>query len=85
MIEVFDWMKSNIFWAVTILWNLPWKAVALWNAARRKELGWFILIFIVQIYSILEIFYLFWVIKENKRRYTVVRKWWKRRKRRKKK
>ncbi len=85
MIEVFDWMKSNIFWAVTILWNLPWKAVALWNAARRKELGWFILIFIVQTYSILEIFYLFWVIKENKRRYTGVRKWWKRRKRRKKK
>ena len=85
MIEVFDWMKSNIFWAVTILWNLPWKAVALWNAARRKELGWFILIFIVQTYSILEIFYLFWVIKENKRRYTGVRKWWIRRKRRKKK
>jgi hypothetical protein len=83
MIEVLDWMKNNIFWIITILWNLPWKAVALWNAARRKELGWFILIFIVQTYAILEIIYLFWVIKENKRRYTGVRKWWKRRKKKK--
>lgn len=80
MIEFLEWTKGNLFWIITILWNLPWKAVALWNAARRKELGWFILIFIVQTYSLLEIFYLFWVIKENKRRFFSIKKWWKRRK-----
>jgi len=69
---------SNTFWIViALLWNLPWKAVALWKAARRGEMFWFVLIFIIQTMAILEMFYIFWVVKEHKRNYKKIRKWWK--------
>lgn len=76
---VFDYGTAwNTIWIVLVLvWNLPWKGVALWRAARRKEVGWFILIFLVQTMAILEIFYLFWIVRENKGRYKKARKWWK--------
>ncbi len=41
------------------LWTLPWKAIALWKAARRKELAWFIVIMIFNTLAILEILYIF--------------------------
>jgi len=41
------------------LWILPWKAIALWKAARRKELAWFIVIMIFNTLAILEILYIF--------------------------
>jgi|APSaa5957512622_1039677.scaffolds.fasta_scaffold118257_2 hypothetical protein len=76
---VFDYSAAwKTFWIVAVLvWNLPWKGVALWKAARRKEVGWFILIFLVQTMAILEIFYLFWIVRENKNNYKKARKWWK--------
>ena len=76
---VFDYSAAwKTFWIVAVLvWNLPWKGVALWKAARRKEVGWFILIFLVQTMAILEIFYLFWIVRENKNNYKKAGKWWK--------
>ena len=80
---VFDYDSAwKTFWIVLVLvWNLPWKGVALWRAARRKEVGWFILIFLVQTMAILEIFYLFWIVRENKNHYKKARRWWKKKKR----
>jgi len=77
---VFDYSAAwKTFWIVALLvWNLPWKGVALWKAARRKEVGWFILIFLIQTMAILEIFYLFWIVRENKNNYKTARRWWKR-------
>lgn len=41
------------------IWSLPWKAVALWKAARNNHLPWFIVFMIVNTIGILEIFYIF--------------------------
>lgn len=65
------------------LWQLPWKAYALWKSARRKEVIWFILIFLVNTLAILEIFYIFYVAKEHTRKAKKAVKWWKKRKKKK--
>ena len=41
------------------------KAYALWLAARRKEKWWFIVLFILQTFAILDIIYIFFIAKNN--------------------
>ncbi|MBW2993646.1 hypothetical protein KY317_03675 [Candidatus Woesearchaeota archaeon] len=47
-------------WLIIIigLWSLPWKGIALWKAARRKHLVWFIIFLLVNLLAIPEIVYL---------------------------
>ena len=47
-----------------MLWSLVWKGLALWRAASRKELAWFIVFLIVNTAGILEIIYLFYIAKD---------------------
>lgn len=42
-----------------VLWTLPWKGVALWRAAGRKEKKWFIALLILNTLAILDILYIF--------------------------
>ena len=44
---------------VLVLWVIPWKGVALWRAAQRKEKIWFIILLVVNTLGILEIIYIF--------------------------
>ena len=49
-------------WAITLitLWTLPWKAAALWKAAaQKKDVYWFIALFLLNTVGILEILYIF--------------------------
>ena len=57
----------NLTLIAIIIWQLPWKGVALWKAAKRNEKFWFIVIFIVQTLAILEILYIFYFAKEQKK------------------
>lgn len=41
------------------LWSIPWKAIALWKAARRKDTLWFIILMLVNTIGLLEIMYIF--------------------------
>jgi biotin transporter BioY len=50
------------------IWQIPWKAVALWKAARRKDTVWFIVMLLVNLAAILEIIYIFAVAKKKKER-----------------
>jgi hypothetical protein len=45
---------------ITILaiWDGVWKLIALWRAARNKDLGWFICIGVINTIGILPIIYL---------------------------
>ncbi len=54
-------IESQWSWLVLVigLWSLPWKGIALWKAANRKEKWWFIVILIVNTVAILEILYIF--------------------------
>lgn len=50
---------------VALLWVLPWKGYALWTAADRKNKVWFIVLLILNTFAILEIFYLFFIVKKK--------------------
>jgi methionyl-tRNA synthetase len=50
--------------AAIVIWTLPWKGVALWRAARRKDIGWFIAILILNTLAILEIIYIFFISRK---------------------
>ena len=41
------------------LWEIAWKAFALWKAARRDQLTWYILLLILNTVGILPIIYIF--------------------------
>lgn len=48
------------------LWVIPWKGVALWKSAQRKEMKWFIVLLIVNTLAILDIIYVvFFSKREN--------------------
>ncbi len=63
------WVEANTALAIVLAltWILPWKAWALWLAARRGEKGWFILLLILNTLAIAEIFYIFFVAKQKDR------------------
>ena len=43
---------------IVILWDLFWKGIALWYAARRGSKPWFVIILVVNSIGILPIVYL---------------------------
>lgn len=51
------------FLPVIAVWALFWKGLALWHAAKRGQNIWFIVLLVVNTLGILEIIYLFWVLK----------------------
>ena len=48
---------------VFVLWTVFWKGWALWIAARKGEIWWFLIILIVNTAGILEIVYIFFFKK----------------------
>lgn len=49
-----------------IAWVIPWKAVALWKAARNTQKWWFIAILVINSLAILPILYIFLFSKKKK-------------------
>ncbi|HKL44573.1 MAG TPA: DUF5652 family protein [Candidatus Absconditabacterales bacterium] len=43
---------------IVIIWEMVWKGVALWHAGKRKQMTWFIFLFIFNTVGILPIIYL---------------------------
>jgi len=57
---------GTIILLLLALWSIPWKGWALWRAARRKDLVWFIVLLIINTVGILEIIYIFIFSKPKK-------------------
>ena len=55
---------------ILIIWSSVWKGVALWKAARKNSLVWFIVLLVVNTLGILEILYIFVFskLKQKKRK-----------------
>ena len=49
-----------------VIWDITWKAIGMWKAARNNELAWFICIAIFNTIGIIPIVYLF--LDKNKKR-----------------
>jgi methionyl-tRNA synthetase len=60
-------MNLQLLLAAT-LWSIPWKAWALWLAARRGDLWWFLIILIISTLGLLEMVYIFLIAKQRDRR-----------------
>lgn len=56
----FHWKMAPYEWIIVaaILWELAWKAIAMWRAARNKQLAWYICIVVFNTLGILPIIYL---------------------------
>ena len=55
-----DWLNALLPVIIIFgIWSAIWKAVALYKAGGRKDIVWFIVLFIVNTLGILEIFYIF--------------------------
>ncbi len=57
-------------WFIVVLiilgiWTAIWKGIALWKASRNNQMAWYVVMFIINTASILEILYLaFWQKKQ---------------------
>jgi hypothetical protein len=53
-------MSTTILTILIVLgiWTAVWKAIALWKAAGHRQKAWFIIMFILNTASILELIYL---------------------------
>lgn len=54
---IFD--NNLIFLGLLLVWVLPWKGLALWEAARREDKWWFIALLLVNSLAVLDILYIF--------------------------
>lgn len=46
-----------------LTWSTFWKGLALWKAARKKHLTWFIILLLVNTLGLLEIAYVYYLIR----------------------
>ncbi len=44
---------------LVLLWSILWKGIALWKAARRRQLVWYVALVIINTVGILPIIYIF--------------------------
>ena len=48
---------------VIVLWSIFWKGLALWHSAKRSQPHWFCVLLVVNTAGLLEIAYLFFILK----------------------
>ncbi|MBU2101533.1 hypothetical protein KKH05_02340 [Patescibacteria group bacterium] len=60
---------NPLFWMMVAiqLWELPWKGVALWKAARNKHMGWFFALLLVHLAGLIDIIYIFYFSEPKKK------------------
>ncbi|HLW29916.1 MAG TPA: DUF5652 family protein [Brumimicrobium sp.] len=54
--ESMPWLLPLLF--ILVIWEMVWKAIAMWKSARNNELGWFLAILLVNSIGILPIVYI---------------------------
>ena len=60
------WLKAHPLLAgILLAWVLVWKGLALWRAAERKHVYWFIAILVINVGGVLEILYYFIFSEKN--------------------
>lgn len=65
MVQCFSGVFSSlmgiplILLGLLVVWSLIWKVVALWTAARKKQIMWFIVLVLVNTAGLLEILYIY--------------------------
>ena len=55
----------NVFIIILALWTIIWKVYAVWTAAKHNHKKWFVALLILNTVGILEIFYIFHIVKKG--------------------
>ncbi len=62
--------QFNLWFIVAIallsIWSLAWKGYAMWKSARLGHKWWFIIILLINTVGILEIIYIFIIVRQTK-------------------
>jgi hypothetical protein len=53
---------------IMVAWSSVWKLLALWKAARKNSVGWFIALAIINTVGILEILYIYVFSEKGKKK-----------------
>ncbi len=56
-------MGNPTFVTILVIWSLFWKGIALWKAARKEHVSWFIILLFVNTFGLLDIAYIFYLNK----------------------
>ena len=59
--------KYYFLFLALMVWNLIWKGIALWKAARNTHKAWFVIMLIVNTVGILEIIYIYGFSKNGQK------------------
>jgi hypothetical protein len=51
--------------ALISLWTLVWKIYASWNASKKGQKGWFVAIIVFNTLGILDMIYIFAILKKS--------------------
>jgi hypothetical protein len=54
----FAWVLFAPLLALIVIWTIVWKGLALWRAAQRRDIVWFVVLLVVNTLGVLEIIYL---------------------------
>ncbi|MEX2054426.1 MAG: DUF5652 family protein [Candidatus Colwellbacteria bacterium] len=50
------------------LWDLVWKGFAMWKAARKRDIFWFVLLILINSAGLLPAFYLFYISEKTSKK-----------------
>lgn len=53
-------------YAVSIIWTIIWKGIALWRSAKNDDKYWFVALLVINTLGILEICYIYFFSKEKR-------------------
>ena len=54
------------YWMIPlIIWSITWKAIDIWKAARNRQLGWFLVLFIINSAGLLPILYIYYYQRDK--------------------
>ena len=56
---------SILLFILLLIWLLFWKLYAVWYAVKNNHKVWFVFLLVINLFSILEIIYIFAVLKKN--------------------
>lgn len=69
MVSLFElYSQPSILFSLIFLitiWSLIWKGLALWRAAQRKQLAWFVVMLIINSAGLIPILYLLITMRSN--------------------
>lgn len=61
--QIIQLLSNPNFALPFLLWSFIWKGVALWKAAGKRQLPWFVIMLLVNTMGLLEIAYIFFLNK----------------------